>query len=171
MPTLKYSDTEINYTVRHSARARNWRIKVTPSNVEIVAPRRASQRTIDAIIRKKRDWIYKHWKKMNANLPNEKLVPPARYEHGANMPYRGELFPLMIDIKDIKKPYVFFSDVAFHVTLPSTLPIDAHDAAIKKYIKNWMVNQLRGDIERIFELYGKKLGKMPKNYRIKHQKL
>ena len=161
---------KITYTLRHSKKARSWRIKITPAAVEIVVPRRASKHDIESIINKKRDWIEKHWRKIQESIPHQKLIPPARYEHGASVPYRGELFPLLVELKDIKKPHVFFSDVAFHISLPLALPIDEHHLVIKKHIKNWMVEKLRGDIERIFAEYAPRLGHAPKTYRIKHQR-
>lgn len=170
MPIIKFADTELNYTIRHSTRARHWRISISTQKMEIVVPRRARQRAIDAIIHKKRDWIYKHWKRINSYIPEQKLVVPKRWQHGENIPYRGQLFPLLVEFHDIKKPKVFFSDTAFHVSLPGALAPDQHEAAIEKHVMQWLDRQLRADVEKIFAQYSALLGCSPKSYRVKQQR-
>jgi hypothetical protein len=79
----------INYSVRHSARARRVRVIVDPDRgVEVVLPRRASEREAAAAIRELRPWIDRRL----AELERTRATIAAR---GETVPYLGQALALV----------------------------------------------------------------------------
>lgn len=51
-------DTVLGYAVRYSARAKRLQVRVRPwAGVEVIAPRRCSERRIESFVRAQREWI------------------------------------------------------------------------------------------------------------------
>ncbi|HMJ03746.1 MAG TPA: SprT family zinc-dependent metalloprotease [Conexibacter sp.] len=81
-------DEPIEYQVRRSDRARRVRVRVDPAGgVEVVLPRRASEREAAAAIRELRPWI----ERRVAELARTRAAVAAR---GATVPYLGDVLAL-----------------------------------------------------------------------------
>jgi predicted metal-dependent hydrolase len=79
----------IHYSVRHSSRARRVRVTVDPDRgVEVVLPRRASEREAAAAIRELRPWIDRRL----AELERTRATIAAR---GETVPYLGQALRLV----------------------------------------------------------------------------
>lgn len=81
----------LDYRVRRSDRARRVRVRVDPvAGIEVVLPRRASERAAAAAVRELRPWI----ERRVAELERTRAVVAAR---GATVPYLGETLALVAE--------------------------------------------------------------------------
>jgi len=87
----KHGQPAFDYRVRRSDRARRVRVRVDPAHgVEVVLPRRASEREAAAAIRELRPWIERRM----AELARTRAAVAAR---GASVPYLGESLQLAFE--------------------------------------------------------------------------
>ncbi len=92
MPTLQIGKTSIPYTIRYSTRAKQQRIIVTPSAVEVVVPTNTTPARISAFLNDKQRWLLN----AVANRPEVPVKTSQRYITGAKLLYHG--LPLMLEI-------------------------------------------------------------------------
>jgi predicted metal-dependent hydrolase len=85
--------SSVPYTIRRSDRARHARILVGGEGVEVVVPRRFPLRQIEPFVEEKRPWIERTLRRMRES---EADFPPARLEHGGELPYLGQRLALAV---------------------------------------------------------------------------
>lgn len=76
------------YHLRHSTRARQLQVRITPwQGIEVVIPKRTSNQRVRAFLTRHRQWIQDTWLRMKAQIPDadqplpESLALPAVGEH------------------------------------------------------------------------------------------
>jgi predicted metal-dependent hydrolase len=85
--------SSVPYTIRRSDRARHARILVSGDGVEVVVPRRFPLRQVDPFVEEKRPWIERTLRRMREA---ETEFPPARLNHGGELPYLGVRLALTV---------------------------------------------------------------------------
>ena len=88
--------TATPYRIRRSDRARRARIQVSAEGVEVVVPRRLALREVEPFVEEKRAWIERTLRRMREA---EEENPPARLEHGGEVPYLGERLALEVRVE------------------------------------------------------------------------
>jgi predicted metal-dependent hydrolase len=81
------------YRIRRSARARHARIVVSPAGVEVVVPSRFPLSRVEPFVAEKRPWIDRTLRRYSRT---EAEHPPARLEHGGELPLLGERLALRV---------------------------------------------------------------------------
>ncbi len=94
----------VPYTIRRSERARRARILVDGHGVEVVLPQRFPLGEVEGFVEEKRPWIERTLRRMRES---ESDFPPARLEHGGELPYLGERLALSVrHERDRVRPHV-----------------------------------------------------------------
>jgi len=168
MDSLTIKETPVCYTIHYSKRMKRKSIKimVRPSGVRVTAAVGVKQSAIQNFIQEKRAWIENHVAELQEQSRCQALTLPPRYEHGATMPYRGDMFPIIIEITGLKAPHIDFTGNAFKITTARKV----NEITIQKLFKQWLSDKISHDIEAIFTTYSHILGHSPKEYRVKRQR-
>jgi predicted metal-dependent hydrolase len=86
----------IPYAVRRSDRARRVRIQVSAEGVEVVVPRRMPMREVEPFVAEKRPWVERTLRRLRQAASEH---PPARLEHGGQVPCLGETLELRVVVE------------------------------------------------------------------------
>jgi predicted metal-dependent hydrolase len=86
----------VPYRIRRSSRARRARILVGADGVEVVVPQRFPLRDVEPFVRAKQPWIDRTLQRLRES---EDELPPARLEHGGEVPYLGERLELAVRVE------------------------------------------------------------------------
>jgi predicted metal-dependent hydrolase len=143
--------TSIPYRIRRSPRARHARILVDGDGVEVVVPRRFPLGDVEPFVAEKRGWIERTLRRMRES---EAELPPARLEHGGEVPYLGERLPLRVRVeRGRSRVHVVRRTDGLHVALarpgrPSLL----------EALEGWYRRQARAEIEPRLHAAAKRAG-------------
>ena len=131
--------TSIPYRIRRSERARHARILVEPGKVEVVVPRRFPMREVGPFVEEKRPWIERTLRRMRQS---EAEQPPARLEHGGEVPYLGERLELRVRVEPGRvRPHVARRGEALHVAVAA----GDHDT-ISDALERWYRRRARDEV-------------------------
>ena len=132
--------TSIPYRIRRSDRARRARILVGGEGVEVVVPRRFPEHRVEPFVREKRAWIERTLRRM-AESDTER--PPARLEHGGEVPYLGERLELRVRVEPGRvRPHVARRGFVLHVAVGHAGPEPLREA-----LERWYRRRARHEVE------------------------
>jgi len=163
-PELPFS-----YSIRRSQRAEKVRIVVKPGNVEVVAPPKAADHKIHLFVQAQQQWVIQALAKMAAKIQPHGNLAPARYCHGADIPYQGQSFKLTIKPSKLKRIKIeFFNEFIAHV--PESMPRHDHSEHIRSALLNWLKKQAKTQVEQLVTQHAHKNRLFPRTVNIKTQK-
>ncbi|NOR81656.1 MAG: DUF45 domain-containing protein [Methyloprofundus sp.] len=110
-------NSQKEYYIRRSQRARRARIVVTADKVEVVAPLRMPEKQIQQFMQAKQLWIESAKNKVQQHVDNIVSFAPESYQHGALIPYQGKQYRLQVKISQEKK-----INIAFEQTFVAYVP-------------------------------------------------
>ncbi len=132
--------SSVPYRIRRSDRARHARILVGGEGVEVVVPRRFPMRDVAPFVEEKRSWIERTLRRMRES---ETELPPARLEHGGELPYLGERLALVVRVeRGRRRPHVSRrgSEVVVAVGGPGR-------AALRDALERWYRRRARLEVK------------------------
>ncbi len=150
-------------------RATQTRIIVTPGKVEVVAPVKVSEHKIHEFIQAKQQWIIQALARIDVKSQQHKTLAPAVYSHGAEIPYQGASYKLVIKPTQLKKIKIEFSK-EFVAHVPEALMIKNHSVEIKEALIRWMKQESKNRVEQLVKQHAEKKQLFPQAIRIKTQK-
>lgn len=165
----KLSTLPFNYQIRRSHRATKARIVVAPDKIEVVAPPCVSETILHQFVVTNQQWILKTLKKIESKIRLYSDIFPESYEHGAQIPYLGSLYPLIVRPTHLKKVKIEFSD-SFIAFVPESIVNDRISDAIKLALIGWMKKQIKFQVELIVQRYAPVKNLFPRSISIKSQK-
>ena len=113
-------NSQQEYQIRRSQRARRARIVVTADKVEVVAPLRMPEKQIQQFMRAKQTWIQSAKNKVQQHVDNILSFAPKSYQQGAMIPYQGEKYKLQLKASQEKQIKIAFEE-AFIAYVPEGL--------------------------------------------------
>jgi predicted metal-dependent hydrolase len=133
--------TTVPYRIRRSSRARHARINVGGDGVEVVLPHRFPLREVEPFIREKQRWIERTLRRM---AESESELPPARLEHGGEVPYLGERLALRVRVEPGRvRPHVARRGLAVHAAVG-----EPAEETLPRALERWYRRRARLEIER-----------------------
>ena len=146
------------YRIRRSNRAKNTRIVVTATKIEVVAPAKVAERNIHDFVYRQRDWVTEAVKKMQRQREGIAKMAPASYRDGVMIPFKGDHFLLTVKSGSIRRIKVEFDDkVGFVVHSPTPAPSDLSER-IRSALIGWMKERARAEGQRYIRLHAEKHG-------------
>ena len=131
--------TSIPYRIRRSDRARHARILVGGEGVEVVVPRRFPEHKVEPFVEEKRPWIERTLRRM---AESDSELPPARLEHGGEVPYLGERLELSVRVEPGRtRPHVARRGERLHVAVP-----DAGRETLRGALERWYRRRARAEV-------------------------
>jgi predicted metal-dependent hydrolase len=131
--------TSVPYRIRRSSRARHARIHVGGDGVEVVLPRRFPMRDVEPFVRAKQDWIERTLRRM---AESHAELPPARLEHGGEVPYLGERLALRVRVEPGRvRPHVARRGSVLHAAVGAR-----GQAALREALERWYRRQARAEV-------------------------
>lgn len=167
MPMLSVGDTEISYTLRRSATAKQARITVSPSSVVLVVPETATDEQIAGVLHRRRAWLVSETRRMSAKVQSAPAI--VHFTTGAKIPYRGRMAKLRLEPTDGALVQVIYRN-GFNVSVPRRINPTSADSLIEMAIRLWLKKRLREDVAAFVARHGAPNGLKPKDVRIKDQK-
>ncbi|HEV7334653.1 MAG TPA: SprT family zinc-dependent metalloprotease [Bosea sp. (in: a-proteobacteria)] len=167
MPVLAVGDTEISYTLRRSATARQARITVSPSSVVLVVPQAATDEQIAGVLHRRRAWLVSETLRMSAKVLSTPAI--AHFTTGAKIPYRGRMAKLRLEPTGGTLVEVAFRN-GFIVSVPRSINPKSADSLIETALRLWLKKRLRVDVAAFVAQHGAPNGLKPKDVRIKEQR-
>ena len=149
-------------------RVTQLRIVVTHGHVEVVAPVKLAEHRIHQFVFDKQQWVMMALAKMAAKSQH-KILPPTVYGHGADVPYQGASYPLVIKPSKLKRLKIEFCR-EFIAHLPEALLTKDHSEEIKAALIRWMKMESRRQVEMLVKQHAEKKQLFPRTIKIKTQK-
>jgi predicted metal-dependent hydrolase len=132
--------TSIPYRIRRSDRARHARILVGGDGVEVVVPRRFPEGKVEPFVEQKRPWIERTLRRLAESGAE---VPPARLEHGGEVPYLGERLELRVRVEPGRvRPHVARRGGRLHVAVAA----EGREPLLEA-LERWYRRRARAEIE------------------------
>jgi predicted metal-dependent hydrolase len=129
----------VPYRIRRSDRARHARILVGGEGVEVVVPRRFPEHKVEPFVEEKRPWIERTLRRM---AESDAEQPPARLEHGGEVPYMGERLELRVRVEPGRvRPHVARRGERLHVAVP-----DAGRETLLDALERWYRRRARAEV-------------------------
>ena len=158
-----------DYQIRYSQRAKRLRIVVEPEKVEVVVPDKISSRKMQQFIYEQQNWVVAALGKMADKQEATKPLLPNKYEHGAVIPYQGEMYALRINLANTPKVVIDFQDT-FIITVPKLLPKDEQSGAIKQALIQWLKGRAIIQVDQWVDIHAAKHKLRPQTVKVKVQK-
>lgn len=124
------------YQLRHSARARQLQVRITPwQGIEVVIPKRTSKQRVRAFLTRHRQWIQDTWLRMKAQIPDADQPLP----ESLTLPAVGEQWQV---------EYRRSADarISLRETRPGTLTLlhdGRDDHACRETLRRWLARRAR----------------------------
>lgn len=135
----------------------------------MVAPLTVSEQRIHQFVRAKQQWIVQALARLEARTTQHKSMAPARYSHGADIPYQGALHKLAVRPSALQRIKIeFCGEIIAHV--PETLMAEEHSDAIKLALTRWLHQQSKMQVEHYVRHHAHKKQLFPRSIHIKTQK-
>ena len=152
--SVRFGNTNINYTVRRSARRRKTvQVSVVGGDVVVAAPMRTSARELEVIVRKRAPWILRHVAESNRR-PAQK-----RFVSGETLPYLGRNVVMVIEPTDDKRPHVTFDHWRFRIAAPDSLADDDRLESIRAATVEWYRNRASERLPELVRRWWPRLGR------------
>ncbi|MGZ8223712.1 MAG: M48 family metallopeptidase [Methylobacter sp.] len=158
-----------SYQIRRSQRATRTRIVVTQDKVEVVAPAKVSEHRIHQFVLSKQQWIVLTLAKIAANKHDYKSLAPDFYGHGAEIPYQGEMYKLVIRPSKLKRIKIEFSN-EFIAYIPEAWITKENSDELKEALIKWMKKNSRLQVERLVNRHAEKRQLFPRTINMKTQR-
>lgn len=142
---------------------------MTPDKVEVVAPAIVAEHKIHQFVQDKQQWIVQALAKIEAKSQHHKNLAPAVYGHGAEIPYQGVSYKLVIRSSKLKRLKIEFCQ-EFIAHVPDVLMIKDHSAEIREALIRWMKKESRCQVEQLVKQHAEKKQLFPQAIKIKTQK-
>lgn len=169
MPSFRYGDTVIEYTIRYKPNIKNVTIYIDHNEgVKIIAPTGTKQDLLKDILHKKSRWIIKKQKEID---DIKKLSPSKEFRSGEEFPYMGRNYPLEIDHSDpTSRAGLKFRQGVFRATLPKNLGPKEREMLLRQLFKDWYISRGQEKIKERVEHYCPILKVTPTKVLLKDQK-
>lgn len=160
---ILYKDIPINFEIEYKKR-KTFAIEIVPPNkIKVKSPRGISKSKIEELVHSKANWIIK---KLEEFKDIEHMQIERRFVDGEIFMYLGKEYILKItQDKNLKKAEVSICNEFIHVKTPK-IEIEI----IKKIMIEWYKIECDKKIRERIEVYGQKLGEMPRIIKVKEQK-
>lgn len=160
---ILYKDIPINFEIEYKKR-KTFAIEIIPPNkIKVKSPRGISKSKIEELVHSKANWIIK---KLEEFKDIEHMQIERRFVDGEIFMYLGKEYILKItQDKNLKKAEVSICNEFIHVKTPK-IEIEI----IKKIMIEWYKIECDKKIRERIEVYGQKLGEMPRIIKVKEQK-
>lgn len=162
-------EVAFKYSIRRSQRATKVRIIVSLNKVEVVAPLKVPEKSINQFVESKKQWIISALKKIAERPVKHNLLQPAIYTEGVDISYQGQAYKLTIKSSKLKRIKVEF-DNRFIAHVPEFHNANDCSDIIKNALANWMKKQSLQHVEHWVKLHAAKKNLYPRSIRIKSQK-
>lgn len=165
MYVLSIGKTDIEYTVRPSARATRKRIVVRPGSVEVVVPEGTAldgPGGVTEFVCEKRRWIFDAVREIEAK--HTKLLDQ-QYASGAKLQYRGRWLMLDVKVAAVTRVEITCRN-KFEVRVPENLEENQKLEAIRVGLEAWLQDRAQRDITRLGRQHEARLGVRAKGYRL-----
>lgn len=160
---ILYKNIPINFEIEYKKR-KTFAIEIIPPNkIKVKSPRGISKSKIEELVHSKANWIIK---KLEEFKDIEHMQIERRFVDGEIFMYLGKEYILKItQDKNLKKAEVSICNEFIHVKTPK-IEIEI----IKKIMIEWYKIECDKKIRERIEVYGQKLGEMPRIIKVKEQK-
>jgi predicted metal-dependent hydrolase len=163
---VTFGNTTVPYTVVRSTRRRKTvEITLDPQHgVLVAAPVDTPSERIEAIVRRRSDWIV-------VKATEETLRPRQKeFVSGEPLPYLGHLARLFVERADVRQVSIAFAPWTFRIPVPARLNDDARHAAIERALIRWYRDQATTRLTEKVERWADLAGYRPAGIEIRDQR-
>ena len=169
MPRLIFANGIIHYSVAYSPRAKHKRIVIAPSGIKVVLPKGSREQEAIDLIEKMKRRVYLARERVLEQEDRLKSFTDFRYVSGARIPFLGNEIHLTVFAEERKRSRIEY-DGRLIVRVQAGLTQQAKEGAVRKKVEDWIKKQVSAEAVRIVQVFGKRIGILPKGLRIKAQK-
>lgn len=153
--TVLLCDKEINYTLQRSGYRRSIGLRIDDRGLVVNASLRASEKWLHSVLHEKSAWIIDKLEEWA-----ERKAPAIEWADGAAIPFRGELFTLLLAPKK-RAPAQLHGEV-LHVPVGA----EAQAEAIEKSVTNWYRAEALQVFRECADHFAPMLGVSPREIRL-----
>jgi hypothetical protein len=159
----------IHYTIAYSSRAKHKRIVIAPSGVKVVIPKGSREREAIELIEKMKRRVYLARARILKQEDRLRGFTDIKYISGSKVPFLGNEIQLSIVQEKRKRSRIEY-DGSLEVRVWEGLRSQEIEKEVKKKVEGWIKEQVLETASEIIEVFGKRIGILPKGLRIKAQK-
>ena len=165
--SIRHGDSVIRYRVVRSARRKKTvTITIDPAEgVRVAAPLRTPNSEIEAIVRKRADWILR---KLAEEPPDE--PEPRQFATGEKLYYLGRELTLVVQLTTGDEPSVSLEADCLRVECPAWVPEERRTYAIRQLLVSWYKQQAAELLRESVERWQPSVGTSPARISIGDQK-
>lgn len=169
MPRLTVANDVIHYTIAYSSRAKHKRIVIAPSGVKVVLPQGSREDEAIELIEKMKRRVYFARERVLRQEDRFKSLTDIEYVSGARIPLLGSEIRLTVFPEKRKRSRVEY-DGSLSVRVQNGLTSQEMEKEVKKKVEAWIKEQVLQKTLEIIQVFGKRIGILPKGLKIKAQK-
>ena len=167
MPEIILANRRFLYHVKRKPKSKTITLRlVTPTTLEITAPKVIDPDEIQELLQQKQKWIFKkaeHLSSIAANPLNISL------DHGSQLLYQGRSYLLHLKTSDTKRPAVFLTPGGIHVSIPAK-KMDHASTLAHELLRNWYVENATRQFTEKTIFWAGRLSVQPAKISIRDQK-
>lgn len=162
-------NSQKEYQIRRSTRAKRARIVVTADKVEVVAPLRMPEKQIQQFMQAKQAWIISAQNKVQRHVDKIASFAPESYRQGALIPYQGKQYKLQLKTSEERQVKITFVQ-SFIAYVPATLEGAELSEQIRLALIDWMAQDAGRQAVKFMDQYSPLYQLSPRSITIKTQK-
>jgi len=159
----------IHYTIAYSSRAKHKRIVIAPAGVKVVLPEGSQEQEAIELIEKMKRRVYLARARILKQEDRLRGFTDVKYISGTKIPFLGNEIRLSIFQEKRKRSRIEY-DGDLEVRVWEGLKSQEVEKEVKKKVEGWIKAQLFETASEIAQIFGKRIGILPRGLRIKAQK-
>ncbi|MDD2767745.1 MAG: SprT family zinc-dependent metalloprotease [Methylococcus sp.] len=155
------------YRIRRSARAKYLRLVIRPDGVEVVAPERLPESSVQAFVRQHSGWALARLEEMQTRLAQLRQVQAEAFPAaGGSVPLDGRETPLFVEEGSGGRVRVSLEEQGLRVVLPPACG-EERERYVRQALFSWMKRRLPERVADCVQRHGAAHGLYPRQLRIK----
>lgn len=170
MPSFKFGQTTIDYTIKYKPDIKDISIAVEwLEGVTVTTPENIDEKKLVKVLYKKAPWILKKWYELNeiADIPQ-----PKEFVSGEKFLYLGKGYRLKVNRSDsVTKTSLGFYQGRFHATVSSSIANEDRCKQLSSLLKDWYISHGQTKVNERLAIYCPKMDLSPQKIALKEQKM
>lgn len=160
---------DLPYVLRRSARARQLRLLVKPSGIELVVPVDTPEKAALLFLMQHRDWAERKLVEIRERLAQKSPAVRPLLANGCRVPFQGEETLLQVQSSGSRTLISRRQDGTFDIRVRAGSP-EEEDHQVRAALFAWVKHWLKAEAGRVAQAYAPTSGLQPRTIRIKQMK-
>jgi hypothetical protein len=159
----------IYYSITYSSKAKHKRVVIAPSGVRVVLPLGSSREEANELMETVKRRVYRARDRILKQETTLKGLTEPAYVSGSKVPFLGNELQLTIMYESRKRSRLEYNG-GLIVRVEAGLAPKAVKDEVRRKVESWIKKQLLEEALIVVQIFGRRMGTLPKGIKIKAQK-